>query len=376
MGKDTQLPRTPMKDPRIKILFILPSLKAGGAERVMTFIATSLDPNKFLCQLLILGKAEDAVYSTGNVDAHFLNKKRLVHSVRAMFKYISSNRPNIVIGSIAHVNRVLTIFKLLFPKIKFVGREASIKSVISKFVNKDRIQYWKLYDNYHKNLDMVICQSQDMVNDLTTGYGVPKRKIRLINNPITGHLPLKQPLIGENKVKQLITIGRLSPEKGYYRILNVLSRLKIPFHYTIIGVGIEKEKIFELIKQLQLENKITYIPHTNNVAKFLSESDLFLQGSIVEGFPNALLESCVVGTPVIAFNAIGGTKDIIEIDVNGYMANDEDEFLDLIQKALVRTWNPKEISRSVTKKYNKAYILSQYETFFEDLAGPKTKPKE
>lgn len=355
-----------MKDSRIKILFILPSLKAGGAERVMTFVATNLDSKRFLCQLLILGKAADADYSTGTIETHFLNKKRLLHSIKAMYQHIASNKPNIVIGSISHVNRVLSIFTLFFPKTKFVGREASVKTVISKLVNKDRIQYWKLYNRYHRNMDAIICQSKDMADDLVSGYRLPRRKAHLINNPITGHLPIKQNS-PKQEVKQLITIGRLSIEKGYDRLLKILSKVDFPFHYTIIGVGDQKDSVFALAKTLHLQDKITYIPHTKDVAKYLGQSDLFLQGSLVEGFPNALLESCVVGTPVVAFYAPGGTREIVENGVNGYIAKDEDEFIQLMKKALDKNWIPEKVSSSVTKKFNKEIILEKYEHLFNSL---------
>ena len=56
------------------------------------------------------------------------------------------------------------------------------------------------------------------------------------------------------------------------------------------------------MKEYQLQIKII---------DYLSDSDFFIQGSYVEGFPNSVLESCSVGTPVIAFNCPGGTKEII-----------------------------------------------------------------
>jgi glycosyltransferase involved in cell wall biosynthesis len=92
---------------------------------------------------------------------------------------------------------------------------------------------------------------------------------------------------------------------------------------------------------------------------------MFLQGSYVEGFPNALLESCVVGTPVIAFNAPGGTKEIVENGINGFLVYDEGEFIEKLKGN--RVWSPKEIRESVYRKFNKDKILMQYEQLFFDI---------
>mgnify|MGYP000064476028 CR=1 FL=1 len=82
--------------------------------------------------------------------------------------------------------------------------------------------------------------------------------------------------------------------------------------YLIAEIGGNHEGDFEKAKELSLIQFIKHIPFTSNVNDYIAENDMFLQGSYVEGFPNALLESCVVGTPVLAFNVPGGTKEIIE----------------------------------------------------------------
>ena len=95
---------------------------------------------------------------------------------------------------------------------------------------------------------------------------------------------------------------------------------------------------------------------------------MFIQGSFVEGFPNALLESCAVGTPVIAYNAPGGTKEIIEDDINGYLVTSSEEFLQKLEYALIKKdWNPEKIRNSVVKKFSSKEIINKYETIFTEL---------
>jgi glycosyltransferase involved in cell wall biosynthesis len=77
------------------------------------------------------------------------------------------------------------------------------------------------------------------------------------------------------------------------------------------------------------------------------------------------LESCAVGTPVIAFNAPGGTREIVEEGVNGYLVNDEKAFLNRLNN--LESFDPKKVSKSVNDKFAKSIVLKEYETFFQNI---------
>ena len=90
------------------------------------------------------------------------------------------------------------------------------------------------------------------------------------------------------------------------------------FKYTIVGSGPLESLLKKKVVELGLEKNVDFIPYTNQVLNIVNAHDYFIQGSYFEGFPNALLESCTVGTPVLAFNAPGGTKEIVQEGVNGF----------------------------------------------------------
>ena len=203
-----------------------------------------------------------------------------------------------------------------------------------------------------------------MLNDIKDNYNVNSDKLLVINNPITNEFKLKDKAISQNPIK-LITVARFSKEKGVQRILELLSKFNEQFHYTLIGDAPEIDEILLLIKKYDLQNKVTHIPFTREVERYLGINDYYLQGSYVEGFPNALLESCVIGTPVIAFNVPGGTKEIVINGVNGYLVNNESEFLEkLIEN---KNWDSKEVRNTVIKHFSSDKILKQYEQLFIDI---------
>jgi len=354
---------------KINVALVTPTLTAGGAERVITFLAKQLNPEKFKVTLVIFGYEKDNYYDISGVNAIFLNKSRVLLGVFSFIKFIRTNKPDIVLTVIGHLNTLAAFSSIFFPKTKFIAREVSVLSIMDKYSSKSNAFFDFLYARRFNFFDAIICQSKDMSEDLIDHYKVNQKSIKIINNPITDkfvpNLKIKMP----SDVLRLVTVGRLDKEKGHARILKVLSKLQRPFHYTLIGDGPEKEAIFSLIKEYDLSSKTTYIEFTDKVNEYLSKNDVFIQGSFVEGFPNALLESCAVGTPTIAFYCPGGLKEIIIKGVNGFVAKDEVEFLNLLQDFNVSDWDLREVSQSVYKKFKKEKILKQYEALFLELVN-------
>jgi glycosyltransferase involved in cell wall biosynthesis len=355
-----------MKSNKINITFILPNLLPGGAERVFSYIAQNIDSNKFNASLLIIGYSKDASYDVKNVGLIFLEKSRVKNGIPALYKYIRKNKPDVLVSAIGHLNTVMGLMSPFFPKTKFIIREASVISTMSQINESNKSFSGKLLSVIshlsYQLVDKVICQSQDMANDFLKIYKISPQKTAVINNPITNSFPLKKINEPFDTCVKFITVGRLSKEKGHIRIIEMLSKLKFPFHYTIIGKGPLEEEIFNLVDKYNLNENITHIPFTKDVSYHMSLNDLFLQGSYVEGFTNTVLESCYVGTPVIAFNVPGGTKEIITHGINGYLVETEEDYLYYLNNRLVLY--PKDVRNSVEMKFNKQKIISQYEALF------------
>ncbi|NNK60378.1 MAG: glycosyltransferase, partial [Flavobacteriaceae bacterium] len=255
-----------------------------------------------------------------------------------------------------------------FRNIKFVGREANVKSTRSKFDEKEMRIFSFLSKRSFRILDAIICQSNDMINDFEKSMKIDESKFVVINNPITDGFIHKSKPSRNGKVIRYITVGTLHKRKGHERILKILSNVDHPFHYTIIGNGKELALIEKLISELKLSKCVQHVPYTKEVPRYLEESDLFLNGSYVEGFPNVLIESCAVGTPVVAFDAPGGINEIIKEGLNGYIVHTEDEYIKKLNEINAdNTFESKSVSDSVISRYGKNIIIEKYEKLFKDL---------
>jgi glycosyltransferase involved in cell wall biosynthesis len=350
---------------KLDIVFVLPSLAAGGAERVMSLVANTINKNDFNTTLVVIGYEKDKAYNVDGLNIVYLNKPRVSAGVVKLFKFLYKTKPNVVLSCMSHLNTALAILLLYFPKTVLICREANIKKITALY-NKTEEQFYEriLKKIANKRTNAIICQSKDMAEELISECKMLKSKITIINNPISDEFKLSSNR-RQNDVKTYITVGRLHEEKGHLRLLNVLSKLKTPFKYLIIGTGSWKNNIKNQVVQLNLTSFVEFIYYTNKVSDYLKVSDVFLQGSYAEGFPNALLESCAIGTPVIAFQAEGGTKEIIENGVNGYLVKDEKEFFNYLNKLNKNPLNPKIVNESVCNRFSKENITLLYESLIK-----------
>lgn len=354
-----------MPDKKIKITFVLPSLVAGGAERILSYVAEHLDTNYFESTLLVTGYKKDTVYQLDNLKIIYLNKPRVLKSFFSLFLYFKKNKPDIVVSSIAHINTLIAFLSVFFAKTKFIGREASVLTEMGKFESAFMFNIKKQIIRFsYQFLDAIVCQSQDMASDLIKNFNVSEKKIEIINNPITRKATIKT-FKGIQKPIKLISVSRLSKEKGLERNISILSKLDFQFEFTLIGNGPEKENIFKLINDYNLMTKINYIPFTKEVDKYLAEADIFLQTSYVDGFPNAVVESCSVGTPVIALQAPGGISEIIENGKNGYIVHSIGDFITCLNSINENySFSAEVVNKVVTDRFNKDLIIKKYEDLF------------
>lgn len=351
------------------ILFILPDLNQGGAERVITTLCNELDRTKF-CPKLVLFKKEGYYLNhlKDDVEIIELNISRIRYSIFKIIPLINKLKPDIVFTGWGEISAFLSPLIPFFSKTKFVTRETN---VVSKHVTRKEILFfYRFYNNFHQ----IIAQSDDMKNDLIDNFKIHSSKIMKINNPVDFEMinRLKEENIEQDNhtgYKNIVSIGNLSQRKGFDLLLNVFSYLKNePIKLTIFGDGRDKEQLLIQKNDLQLDN-VSFFGKVNNPFPFVKQADLFILSSRYEGFPNVLLEAGACGTYSLANNAPGGINEIIQEGVNGeiYDINDAEGFASRIKQVLNKSYQEEQIIASIESRFSKKVIMNQYESLFEKL---------
>ena len=354
------------------ILFILPDLNAGGAERIVTTIANHLPREKFSPSILLLRK--EGLYLDflqNDVEIIDIKTPRIRHALKPILKQIRKRKPDIVFSGFGEVNAYLSLFIKLFPKTKFIARETN---VVSQHVTRREIRFfYKFYNNYNK----IICQSDDMMNDLVENFKIKKDKLIKINNPVDFNF-IEEKLENATKpesyregYKNVVAIGNLSSRKGFDNLLKVFEKLKkhnVFLH--ILGDGRDKELLHQMKSDFGLENVIFHGVQKNPYP-FLKFADLFVLSSRYEGFPNVLLEAGACGTYALANNCKGGIHEIIQPKINGEISDIENHevFAAKIVEILEQNHDSEAIKNSIQSRFSKEMILEKYFEVFESIVS-------
>lgn len=173
----------------------------------------------------------------------------------------------------------------------------------------------------------------------------------------------------------LISVGRLSPEKGQFDLIEVMKKLHPLFpEWTleIIGDGVLRELLERKIKKEKLTEVIQLSGFQNQdyIRKQLQNSSLFVMTSHTESFGIVLLEAFAYGIPCIAFDSAQGANDIITNNMNGCLIPNRDiDFMckrisDLIiQKAKRNVFGLS--ARKTAEKYDAHAIAQEWKCLFE-----------
>jgi len=202
---------------------------------------------------------------------------------------------------------------------KFVLSQRGYQTNVRPFVNKANFEYLQTwlprFSGFH-SVSQAISKEGDKI------YNSPNK----IDHVVYTGLDLSKfefnPLVVQNKVLKIISVGRPHWKKGYDIALKALALLKkkgLQLNYQIIGAEGNQELLF-LRKELDLETEVEFLPKLpqQKVFDMMSSSDLFLLPSIEEGIANVAVESMALGCPVISNNC-GGMEELISHQKEGWI---------------------------------------------------------
>ncbi|MCU1286130.1 MAG: glycosyl transferase group 1 [Acidobacteriales bacterium] len=116
-------------------------------------------------------------------------------------------------------------------------------------------------------------------------------------------------------------VGRLSPEKGHYYLLQAIPELskRIPqLQVVFVGEGRERQRLEEQVGELKIQDRVTLVGFKKDVVDWIRSCELLVNPSLSEGMPNAVMEAMAVGTPVVA-TAVGGVPEFVKHGVSGIL---------------------------------------------------------
>jgi glycosyltransferase involved in cell wall biosynthesis len=307
---------------RTRVLFTIPDLEGGGAERVVVTLLTHLDRARFEPHLaLVVRRGPYLSDLPPDVTVHDLGGAGPLALVR-LVRLIRRLRPAVVFSSRTFYSSVVLLLKAFAPAgVRFVTRENNLPSVHVPTMTFGAFKR-RLYPVAHRRADAVVCQCEEMRDDAARA-GVPPERLVVIANPLDLERAAARARDAVRPFptggRHLVAAGRLVPAKGFDLLLEALPRVweRVPdATLHLLGEGPEADALRARAERLGAAGRVRLEGFCVDPYPYYRHADLVVVPSRYEGFPNVALEAMAGGTPVVAFDFPGGSP-VIE-GVNGW----------------------------------------------------------
>jgi len=186
-------------------------------------------------------------------------------------------------------------------------------------------------------------------------------------------IPLESPLIG--------TVANLSVEKGYPYLIEaagIVLREKPEARFLFVGGGPLLEEMKQRAKTDPNSGKIIFTGHRSDIPDLMAAMDVFVLSSLIEGFPNVLLEAMAMGKPVVATET-GGIPELIRSGTDGILVPPQNG--ESLAKAILSYLNNSGMAKNygenaknkIAREFSLERMLNQYEEFYQSLLVEKKK---
>jgi len=364
-----------------KILFVVPALGIGGAEKSFISFVNALtrrSGNELMVIVLSHVSEHQLKKLHHSIQIKILNRKSTSRPGTLLSVYWNCRRfrPDILIGWSTYAIFVVLVIAPFFKKAKIIISE---RNYIPKIFSLDNVGKWrrrivlylmkKLYINAH----VITANSFDNLRFLKKYIGSGP-SYYLLKNTIdydeVSNLRAKYIVARDPAVDViLVALGRLDYQKGfdvllnaYYQAIEQNTKMKL----YLIGSGDQGDSLKKLAKDLGIDGKICWISEVNNPYPYYDLADIVIVPSRFEGFPNVMMEAMACGKAVIASDCKTGPR---ELSANGKLAKlvpvggvDEMKraILSLADDVETRTLMGSQAALYIFSEYEKNIIVTNY----------------
>lgn len=359
-----------------RILWVISSLSAGGAERVITELANSFaHRGHSIAVLTLAAPGNDHYQLDSRIERIALN---VIWDSVSLWQSLSSNwrrirmireailryQPDVVVSFIEQNNvRVLSAM---------LG--ARIPIIVSERIDPRRHQVgrgWNLARQWIYPFAARVVVQTEGVADWARGITNYKR-VRVVPNFVRA---LPRPPADGREPMDLLAVGRLDRQKGFDVLLRAFSLSSLAergVRLTILGEGAQQPALEVLADELGIAQVVELPGVVKDPEAWMARATVYVLPSRYEGFPNALLEAMAMGCPVIAADCDSGPREIIRHGENGLLVPVED--VDALAAGLQKLFDDAALrvrlgteAVKVREYYSKTAILAQWEQLINEV---------
>lgn len=370
--------------PPVRVLFVVPDLRFGGAERHVATLLPRLDPRRFTASVICIGQEGDLFgeVKEAGLEAralHLGGKRRAGRALAALVAHMRRSRPHVVVvwGYNAEIlGRVAALMAGVKHSVVWVHAVAGAEARSSVRVSADRLLL-RWTSGYFG-----VAEAQRPF--ITGGLRCPAEKVHIVHNGVEPELfdveddrsPLAEFGIDESDAVVGI-VAALRSEKDHATLLRAISRVLTRLPRTkvlIVGDGPTRPDLEALCDELGIKGNVRFAGSRGDVARLLRAIDVVVLCSTTECFPLSVLEAMACARPVVCTD-VGGIGEMVDDGVAGYLvpAGDSEQ----LAARLVEVLSDRELARRMgqagRERVESEFTLKQSvagaEAAIEDVVG-------
>ena len=342
------------------IIFFCPSIEEGGVEKNLINICNGFH-KKYKIYVITANKNKNKFFKKkinfiSPKTNFFDNKSRIIKSVFCVYLLLKNyNKKNVIVS---FQSNILAIVMSRILNYKVIIRSNQSPNNYAKNIIKRIIMSF-----FYKKADKIIVNSNDFKKEFKKFFNLNSTLIyNLIETTSTLKKLSKKPLFKSffsksYKIINILSVGRLVPQKNQITILKALNLIKNrkKFRFYLVGKGSEYRYLQKFIDKNKLNNSIKILNFKNNIYPYYKNADVFVLSSLYEGLPNSLIEALAFGLPIISSDCKTGPKEILNNEKYGKLFKVKDHVT--LSKLLLK-------SKKQTKK---KYVYDQRFDFKKNL---------
>lgn len=367
-----------------RILLVILSLSAGGAERIISEMANWWAAHNHEVAVLTLWGTEHDHYKLDQRIKRFsldfwrnsttpwqflTNRIRLIFRIR---KTVHNFDPDTIISFIDLIN-IIMVTALAGLKIPLIVSER----IDPRHHTINSSRSFARYLTYPYASALVV-QTASVAQWAKTI--MPASKIEVIPNFVR-IIPEAQSRQAQKRFEQpyILAIGRLDKQKGHDLLIRAFASAKTNqagWKLVILGDGPQRSSLEYLVSRLDIRDDIIMPGIVNEPTDWLNNAGFFVHPSRYEGFPNALLEAMACGSAVIATDCPSGPAEIIRHKVNGLLVPTED--VNALSTSMISLMNNEDLRRQLGTQamqvkitFSQNSIMAQWDALINKLIDEK-----
>ena len=375
-----QIGRTSMA---IKILFFIETLSGGGAEKVLCNLVNAMDQSQFDITVQTLWKADAAnklnsgiryKYCFPDQSARNQRLSRLEAALGLIYPLHIKDRYDIEVAYLecGSTKIIASSSNRKAAKIAWVHCDLALKM-------RDPKAFAEKAAKWYQKFDRVVCVSQNVKDSFDRLFGIPEKTAVLYNTIddafIRQQAVLRLPEMPQKRKLTAVTLGRLTKQKSYDRLLRVheaLIREGFDYDLWILGEGEERANLEAFIKEHDLSDSVKLLGFCQNPYPYIASADFLVCSSLYEGFSTFVSEGIILGKAIVTTDCTGMRELLGDSEYGMITENSEAALLSGIRQlltdpALRSSYEARAQVRG--QRFSSRQTAEKTEYFFQTLIG-------